>query len=106
MWARAFRPGTTGDTVPTLVRGWSTRRKVASAVVALVVVGLYAALVIFGAIDDQSQRQQPTAPGAAAETVVWISVFNVAPATQTVDAMSPWFPQQDWSTAPDDYSTT
>jgi hypothetical protein len=47
---------------------------------------LYAALVIFGAMDDQSQPQQPPTPGAAAETVVWISVFNVAPATQTVNA--------------------
>ena len=64
--------------MPTVVRGWSTRRKIASSAVALVVVGLYAALVIFGAIDDQSQPQQPPAPGTAAETVVWISVFNVA----------------------------
>ena len=64
--------------MPTLARGWSTRRKIASSAVALVVVGLYAALVIFGAIDDQSQPQQPPAPGTAAETVVWISVFNVA----------------------------
>jgi hypothetical protein len=46
---------------------------------------LYAALVIFGASDDQS-TQQPPAPGSATETVVWISVFNVAPATQTLDA--------------------
>jgi hypothetical protein len=50
------------------------------------VVGLYAALVIFGAIDDQSQPQQPPAPGTAAETTIFISVFNVAPATQTLDA--------------------
>lgn len=72
--------------MPTLVRGWSTRRKVASSALALVVVGLYAALVIFGAIDDQSQPQQPPAPGTAAETTIFISVFNVAPATQTLDA--------------------
>ena len=69
-----------------MVRGWSTRRKVVSSAVALVVVGLYVALLTFGAIDDQSQPQQPPAPGAAAETAVWISVFNVAPATQTLDA--------------------
>lgn len=72
--------------MPEPIRGFSIRRRLAWVAVGLIVVGLYGAVVIFGALDDRREPPVTSAPGALAETVVSVSVVSVDLATQTANA--------------------
>jgi len=73
-----FRPGARGRHTCHVGSRVVDRRKIASSCRRTGRGWLVCGVGDFGAIDDQASRSSPPAPGTAAETVVWISVFNAA----------------------------